>query len=101
MLRYLNPVDHHPARIRKIDELIGNELDFEDIKSSVKTIDIYKIEKRNSIGICVFGFEKNISALRVRKYFKKDVNLLLIEKRKKKNTMFLSTILKHSYMIIL
>ena len=58
MLRYLNPVDHHPARIRKIDELIGNELDFEDIKSSVKTIDIYKIEKRNSIGICVFGCEK-------------------------------------------
>ena len=85
MLRYLNPVDHHPARIRKIDELIGNELDFEDIKSSVKTIDIYKIEKRNSIGICVFGFEKNIYLLYVSgNTLKKDVNLLLIEKRKKK-----------------
>ena len=101
MLRYLNPVDHHPARIRKIDELIGNELDFEDIKSSVKTIDIYKIEKRNSIGICVFGFEKNISALRVRKYFKKRCEFIINRKKEKKNTMFLSTILKHSYMIIL
>ena len=26
---YLNPVDHHPPRIRKIDEILADELDFE------------------------------------------------------------------------
>ena len=54
--QYLHSADH-PARIRKIDKLFGDELDFEDIKFPVKIKDIHRIEK-NSIGISVSGYER-------------------------------------------
>ena len=44
LVRYLNPADHHPERIRKIDKLFGHELVFEDIKFSVRIKDIHKID---------------------------------------------------------
>ena len=70
IVRYLHPADHHPARIRKTDEILADELNFEGIKFPVKIKDIHKIEKRNSIGINVFGYEneKNIQSIH-----KKDV----------------------------
>ena len=43
LARYLHPVDHHLARIKKIDILSGDELDFKDIKFPVKIRDIHKI----------------------------------------------------------
>ena len=57
IVRYLIPADYQPARIRKIDNLFGDELDFEDIKFPPKIKGIHKIEKKNSIGIhsSVFG----------------------------------------------
>ena len=56
---YLNPTDHHPARITKADkDLIAKKLDFNNIKFPVKDSDIHKTEKKkNSIGISVFGDE--------------------------------------------
>ena len=50
MVRYLNPSDHHPARIPKADK------DFA-VKSLVKIRNIHKIRKKNSMGISVFGYE--------------------------------------------
>ena len=43
-MRYLNPADHHPERIRKTDKLFGHELVFEDIKFPVGIKDIQKID---------------------------------------------------------
>ena len=57
MIRYLHPVDHPPARIKKVDKLYGDKSDFKDIKFPVKVRDIRKVEKKNSIGISVFGHE--------------------------------------------
>ena len=57
LVRYLNPEDNYPAKIRKIDKLFGHELDFEDIEFPVKITDIYRIEKKYSIAISVFGYE--------------------------------------------
>ena len=51
-----NPADHHPARIRKVRD----KLDFEDIKFPVKIKDNYKMEKKNYIGISVFGYENKV-----------------------------------------
>ena len=56
-VRYLNPGEYHPKRITKADEVFPKRLDFKDIKLSVKSRDIHKIEKKNSIGISVFGYE--------------------------------------------
>ena len=42
LVRYLHLVDHHSAGIWKTGRLFGDELDFEDIKFSVKIKDIQK-----------------------------------------------------------
>ena len=57
LVRYLNPADHHLARITKADKDFATTLDFKDINFPVKIRDIHKIEKKNSIGISVFDFE--------------------------------------------
>ena len=56
-MRYLHPTDHHPARIRKVDRMFERKLNFKYIKLPVKIGDIRKIEKKNCIGISVFGYE--------------------------------------------
>ena len=42
----VNPVDHHSARIRKMDKDTTKKLDFKDIKFLSKVRDISKIEKK-------------------------------------------------------
>ena len=42
LIRYLNLVDHHQARIRKIDKDLARKLDFKDINFSVKIRNILK-----------------------------------------------------------
>ena len=57
LARYLNPADHNPRRIIKADKDFAKRFDFKEIKFPVKIRDIRKIEKKNSIGISVFGYE--------------------------------------------
>ena len=45
-VRYLHPGDHHQARVKKIDEILAAELDFEGIKFTAKIKDITKSKKR-------------------------------------------------------
>ena len=59
LIRYLNPDDQHPARIRKNYKLSGEELGFKETKLPVKIRDIHKIEK-NSTSINVFDYENNL-----------------------------------------
>ena len=44
LVRYLNPADHHLARITKADKDFAKKLDFKDIKFPVKINDNHKIE---------------------------------------------------------
>ena len=48
-IRYLNPPDHHPARITKAEKYFTKRLDFKDIKFPVKPRDSHKIEKKKKI----------------------------------------------------
>ena len=57
MARYLNPADHNPRIITKADKDFAKRLDFKEMKFPVKTKDIHKTEKKNSIGVSVFGYE--------------------------------------------
>ena len=57
MARYLNPADHNPRIITKADKDFAKRLDFKEMKFPVKTKDIHKIEKKNSIDVSVFGYE--------------------------------------------
>ena len=64
----LKSADHHPARITVADKNVAKRLDFKDIKFPVKTRDIHKIEKKNSVGISIFGYEnEEISHLYIKK----------------------------------
>ena len=76
-----------PARMTKADKEFAKVLDFKDIKFPVKIIGIHKIEKKNSIGISVFGHEnKERHPIYVSKKCceKKHVELLLIGEGEKK-----------------
>ena len=57
LVRYFNPANHHPTRIIKGEKDFARKLDFKDIKFPVIIRDIHKIEKKNSTGISVFGYE--------------------------------------------
>ena len=58
IVRYLNPADYDPARIRKINELLADKSNFEDIKFLFKIKDVQKKEKKNSIGISGYKNQK-------------------------------------------
>ena len=53
LIRYLNLVNHHPARITKSDKDFPKKLDFKELKFPVKVRDIHKNEKKNYIGVSV------------------------------------------------
>ena len=52
-VRYLNPADHNPGRIAKVDKGFPKKLHFKDIIIPVKARVIQKNEKKNTIGIIV------------------------------------------------
>ena len=56
-IRYLNPQDGHPQRIKKIDKEYINQLDYSGIEFPVTVKQYNKIEKQNEININVFGYE--------------------------------------------
>ena len=57
IVRHLNLADRNPRIITKADKDIVKKIDFEEIKFPAKIRDIHKIERNNSIGITVFGYE--------------------------------------------
>ena len=48
LVRYLNPADHHLARITKASKDFAKSLDFKGIKFPVKIRNIHKMEKKES-----------------------------------------------------
>ena len=64
LVRYLNPLDHHPAKMTKCDKGFGKKLDCKCIKLLVKIRDIQKIEKKSRIPLIllllVMKIRKNI-----------------------------------------
>ena len=92
MVRYLNPADHHPARITKADKDFAKKLDFKGIKFPVKIRDIHKMEKKNSIDISVFGYEnkeKHPTCMSKKCYEEKHVDPLLIGEEDKTYCVFI------------
>ena len=88
--RYLNPSNHHPARITKAGKDFAKRLDFKDIKFPVKIRDINKIEKKNSIGISVFGYgnkENHPIYITKKCYKEKHVDLLLVGEEGKRHCL--------------
>ena len=101
--KYLNPADHNPRRITKADKDFFKKLDFKDKKYWFKVRDIHKLEKKNSIGISVFGYEKEKEkySIYVSKKCCKEKHVdLLLRGEREKNTTFWSIISIDSCMSI-
>ena len=69
IVRYLHRADHHPVRIRKIDEILENELDFADIQFPVK------IKKRTLSALLfpVIKIRKNIQSIYQKSVIKRNM----------------------------
>ena len=57
-IRYLNPQDKDPQRIKKTDKNMINKLDYSGIEFPVTTKQYNKIEIQNNININVFGYKE-------------------------------------------
>ena len=57
LVRYLNPENHHPARIAKGGKDFAKTLDFVDTNFPIEIRDIHKMENKNSIRISLFSYE--------------------------------------------
>ena len=93
MVRYLNPTDHNPRRITKADKNFAKRLNF-------KIRDIHKLEKNNSIGISVFGYEnkeKYPTHLSKKFWEEKHVELLLIGEVEKKHYVLINDFNRFMY----
>ena len=74
MVRYLNPADHHPARITKADKDFAKRLDFKDIKFPVKIRGIYKIKKNPLAPVFLaMKIKKNIQSMYQKNAVKKNM----------------------------
>ena len=88
IVRYLNPRDHNPRRITKVDKDFAKKLDFKDIQFPVKIRNTHKIEKKNSNGISAFGFKnkEKIQSMYQKMFWGKTC-WLIIYKRRRKETL--------------
>ena len=86
-IRYLNPQEKDPQRIKKSDKEILLQLDYEGTEFPVSVKDYSKLEWKNTTNINVFGSEnKQFYPIYVSKECNEDVlNLLLITKDEKKH----------------
>ena len=86
-IRYLNPQDKNPQRIKKSDKEFIKKLDYSGIEFSVATKQYNKIEKQNEININVFGYEnKQPYPIFVSKEkYERQMNLLLITEDENKH----------------
>ena len=86
LVRYLNPADHHPEKITKADKDFAKKLDFRDIKFLVKIRDIQKNCQKEFHQHYCFCSEIYVSKKCCEE---KHVDLLLIEKERKRHYVFI------------
>ena len=86
-MRYLNPQEKDPQRIKRDDKQYVEKLDYTNIVFPVSQKQYNKIEKQTSIKINVFGYEeKQPNPIHISKEMLEDqMNLLLITKAEKKH----------------
>ena len=86
-IRYLNPQNKDPQRIKRTDKEYINQLDYSGIEFPVTVKQYNKIEKQNEININVFGYEnKQPYPIYISKEkYEKHIELLLITEDENKH----------------
>ena len=98
-IRYLNPQDKDPQRIKKTDKNMIDELDYSGIEFPVTTKQYNKIEIQNNININVFGYEeKQPFPIHISKEKNENhLNLLLITEDEKNHYVLIKDFNKFMY----
>ena len=98
-IRYLNPQDKYPQRIKKSDKEFIKKLDYSEIEFPVTTKKYNKIEKQNEININVFGYEnKQPYPIYISKEkYEKHMELLLITEDENKHYVFIKDFNRFMY----
>ena len=98
-IRYLNPQDKYPQRIKKSDKEYINQLDYSEIEFPVTTKKYNKIEKQNEININVFGYEnKQPYPIYISKEkYEKHMELLLITEDENKHYVLIKDFNRFMY----
>ena len=79
-IRFINPQNKHPERVKKQDKEIAKALGYRGIKFPMKTRDYEIIEERFNINVNTFGYENRSFPLYVSKKVNEQVlNVLLIK----------------------
>ena len=98
-IRYLNPQDKYPQRIKKSDKEFIKKLDYSEIEFPVTTKKYNKIEKQNEININVFGYEnKQPYPIYISKEkYEKHIELLLITEDENKHYVLIKDFNRFMY----
>ena len=89
-IRFTNPQDKHPERIKKQDKKIAKTLDYRGINFPMKAGDYEIIEERFNINMNVFGYENRVFPWYVSKKSNEQVlNVLLISTEEKSHYVFI------------
>ena len=98
-IRYLNPQDKYPQRIKKSDKEFIKKLDYSEIEFPVTTKKYNKIEKQNEININVFGYEnKQPYPIYISKEkYEKHMELLLITEDENKHYVLIKDFNRFMY----
>ena len=98
-IRYLNPQDKYPQRIKKSDKEFIKKLDYSEIEFPVTINQYNKIEKQNEININVFGYEnKQPYPIYISKEkYEKHMELLLITEDENKHYVLIKDFNRFMY----
>lgn len=98
-IRNLNPQEKNPQKIKKSDEKIVKQLNYEGIEFPVAVKEFNKIEKQNNININVSGYEnQQFYPIYVSKETNQDIlNLFLITQTKNQHYVLIKDINKLMY----
>ena len=98
-VRYLNPQDKYPQRIKKSDKEFIKKLDYSEIEFPVTINQYNKIEKQNEININVFGYEnKQPYPIYISKEkYEKHIELLLITEENNNHYVFIKDFNRFMY----
>ena len=98
-IRYLNPQNKDPQRIKKLDKQYVSNLNYDGIEFPVSTKHYNKIEKQNEININVFGYEdkKPYPIFVSKEKYDKEMNLLLITDNDNKHYVLIKDFNKFMY----
>ena len=98
-IRYLNPQNKDPQRVKIIDKEMVPQLNYQGVEFPVNVKHYSKIEKQNSININVFGYEEEqfYPIYISKKMNDKVLNLLLITKGEKQHYVLIKDFNKMMY----